>query len=159
MSVSPQLTKVRNSRVSHTHCNSNSLFQVLPKWPLPVLSPTQETGRLDFMSTIQTQDPGMTRHKELHFRVWTILINHEYSHVEAFHQNNSWFKKKKKTLGFHAEGRRFHSHPQRSDVRNLETAASAGEGKGKPSLGDHSFLWCGSQLSPPGGWGEPTRHT
>lgn len=58
------------------------------------------------MSTIQRQDPGMTRHKELHFRVWTILINHEYSHVEAFHQNNSWFKKKKKGFRFSCGGQK-----------------------------------------------------
>lgn len=38
--------------------------------------------------------------------------------------------------------RPLHSHPQCADGRNLETDASNREGKGTPSLGSHSCLWC-----------------
>lgn len=48
----------------------------------------------------------------------------------------------KKTFDFHAGVRPLHSHPQCAEGRNLETDASKSEGKGKPSLGDHSSLWC-----------------
>lgn len=41
---------------------------------------------------------------------------------------------KKMTLDFQAEVRRFHSHFQCSDMRNLETDTSDGWGKGKQAF-------------------------
>lgn len=95
------------------------------------------------MATIQTLDPGLNRHQEFRFRVWCTLISHEYSHVEEFYQNHSWVKIKE-DFSFSCGGQKIPFSLTVFWWRNLETDASDGEAKGKPSLGYHSFLWCDS---------------
>lgn len=154
----PQLTKVRDSRRLSLYkltAIASLYFKFYPNGH-SLCSPQLKNRETKLMPVIQTQALGTNSIKSPVFREWCILINHEYAHVEEFHQNNSWFKIKEMTLDFHAEVRRFHSHVQCSDMRNLETDTSDSWGKAKQAFLGWPVIWgVWCQLSPPGGWGEP----